>query len=129
MDAVKQDSASLATRLEGLEKDLEALKEANAQETALLNAELARTNEVRSKLLLKGTPVTFPCPLCPDSTGRPHQLKRRTDCALRCLFALRADNEACVMLLLYTWLVRRSHSTKAGVLSHSRTCSMSSVGL
>ena len=65
MDAVKQDSASLATRLEGLEKDLEALKEANAQETALLNAELARTNEVRSKLLLKGTPCDIPMSTVP----------------------------------------------------------------
>ena len=43
-----QDSASLATRLEGLEKDLEALKAANAEETERLNAELTRTNEVRS---------------------------------------------------------------------------------
>ena len=65
-DAVEQDSASLATRLEGLEKDLEALKEANAQETQLLNAELVRTNEVRSKLLLKrshcDTPLSIACP-------------------------------------------------------------------
>ena len=38
---------SLATRLEGLEKDLEALKAASAAETERLHAELARTNEVR----------------------------------------------------------------------------------
>ena len=41
-----QDSASLATRLEALEKDLEAVKEASAADAARLHAELARTNEV-----------------------------------------------------------------------------------
>jgi len=42
-----QDSAALATRLEGLEKDMEALKEANAAEIERLKAELSRTDEVR----------------------------------------------------------------------------------
>ena len=41
-----QDSASLATRLEGLEKEMEALKEAHGLETDRMTAELARTNEV-----------------------------------------------------------------------------------
>lgn len=41
-----QDSASLAQRLEGLEKEVEALKEAHAQETQRLAAELGRTQEV-----------------------------------------------------------------------------------
>ena len=44
---MSQDSASLATRLEALEKDLEALKEAHAEEIVRRTAELARTTEVR----------------------------------------------------------------------------------
>ena len=41
-----QDSASLATRLEGLEKEMEALKEAHGLEMDRMTAELARTHEV-----------------------------------------------------------------------------------
>lgn len=45
-----QDSAALATRIEGLEKDMEALKEANAAEIERLKTELSRTDEVRYML-------------------------------------------------------------------------------
>ena len=78
-DAVKQDSASLATRLEGLEKDLEALKEANAQETALLNAELVRTNEVRWISLLNRSHYESPVSHVPQQHwhGNPNEVQRR----------------------------------------------------
>ena len=54
-----QDSASLATRVEGLEKEMEALKEAHGLETDRMTAELARTHEVRCRLHTEGIPS--PC--------------------------------------------------------------------
>ena len=53
-----QDSASLATRLEGLEKEMEALKEAHSLETDRMTAELARTHEVSYCFRQKASPLT-----------------------------------------------------------------------
>ena len=55
-----QDSASLATRLEGLEKEMEALKEAHGLETDRMTAELARTHEVSCRCRQR-----VPCSLLP----------------------------------------------------------------